>query len=40
MGVVGWITLKFINKINIAGQSPSKIKRSLLSKLKGRLSPH
>jgi magnesium transporter len=40
MGVVGWITLKFINKINIAGQSPSKIKRSLLSKLKGRLSIH
>jgi magnesium transporter len=40
MGAVGWITLKFINKINIAGQSPSKIKRSLLSKLKGRLSPH
>lgn len=36
MGVIGWITLRFINKINIAGQAPGTIKRSLYSKVRGR----
>jgi hypothetical protein len=29
MFIIGWITLIFINKINVAGQSAKRIKRSL-----------
>lgn len=34
MGVLGWITLWFINRINKMSQAPKRIKQSLLAKIK------
>ena len=38
MGVLGWITLWFINRINKMSQAPKRIKKSLLAKIKKTLS--
>ncbi len=39
MFIIGWITLIFINKINVAGQSAKRIKRSLYDILLRRKNP-
>lgn len=36
MGILGWVTLKFINRINSMSQRSKKIKQSLLSKIMNR----
>jgi magnesium transporter len=36
MGVIGWITYKILNRINVTNKSSSKIRRSLYYKLKNR----
>jgi magnesium transporter len=36
MGILGWITLKFINRINAVSRQSTKIKQSLFSKIKNR----
>jgi magnesium transporter len=37
MGVIGWITLWFINRLNKMSQAPKKVKQSLLAKIKKTL---
>jgi magnesium transporter len=36
MGILGWITLKFINRINTMSRQSKQIKQSLFSKIKNR----